>query len=164
MEASENPNKVPRLGLAEFLPYQLSTAANAVSDRIAEAYRSRFGLKVTEWRVMAVLGDAGKLTQRELTALIRMDKVAVNRACKQLESRRLLTRAPNPRDGRSHHLVLTGEGKAMHSRIMPLARAIERRLFEPFDEAEQAVLRELLERMREQAERIGPGADYDAGA
>lgn len=164
MQSPEKTSRVPRHGLAEFLPYQLSTAANAVSDRIAEAYRNRFGLKVTEWRVMAVLGDAGKLTQRELTALIRMDKVAVNRACKQLEGRALLTRAPNPRDGRSHHLVLTDEGRAMHARIMPLARSIERRLFEPFDEAEQATLRDLLERMREQAERIGPGAEYDTGA
>ncbi|NTZ42249.1 winged helix-turn-helix transcriptional regulator [Altererythrobacter sp. SALINAS58] len=164
MQTPEKTSKVPRHGLAEFLPYQLSIAANAVSDRIAEAYQSRFGLKVTEWRVMAVLGDAGKLTQRELTALIRMDKVAINRACKQLESRALLTRAPNLRDGRSHHLVLTDEGRAMHSRIMPLARSIERRLFEPFDEAEQTALRNLLERMREQAEKIGPGADYDAGA
>ena len=50
------------------------------------------------------------------------------------------------------------------SGALPLARSIERRLFEPFDEAEQTALRNQLERMREQAEKIGPGADYDAGA
>ncbi len=59
----------PTPRLSEFLPYMLSVTSNAVSGRIAQEYRSRFGLKVPEWRVMAVLGDAGALTQRDLTAL-----------------------------------------------------------------------------------------------
>ncbi|HNN57079.1 MAG TPA: MarR family transcriptional regulator, partial [Novosphingobium sp.] len=52
--------------LADFLPYLLSVTSNAVSDRIADEYRARFGLKIPEWRVMAVLGDAGAQTQRDL--------------------------------------------------------------------------------------------------
>ena len=73
--------------LAEFLPYQLSIASNAVSTRIAEQYRKRFALKTTEWRIMAVLGDHGALTQRQLSQQTLMDKVPVNRACKRLEER-----------------------------------------------------------------------------
>ena len=85
---------IPRSGrpgkrLADFLPYQLSVASNAVSTRIAEQYRNRFGLKTTEWRIMAVLGDSGAHTQRELCQLTLMDKVPVNRACKALEDRGL---------------------------------------------------------------------------
>ena len=75
----------PAQRLAEFLPYQLSIASNAVSTRIAEQYRKRFALKTTEWRIMAVLGDHGALTQRELSQQTLMDKVPVNRACKRLE-------------------------------------------------------------------------------
>ena len=95
--------------LTEFLPYQLSIASNAVSNRIAQVYNDTFGLKVSEWRVMAMLGDAGALTQRELTERTLMDKVAVNRACKVLEQRGLATRLPNERDGRSHHLELAAD-------------------------------------------------------
>ena len=73
--------------LAEFLPYRLSVTSNAVSQRIAQEYRNRWGLSVPEWRVMAVLGDSGPHTQRELTSMTIMDKVAVNRACKVLEDR-----------------------------------------------------------------------------
>ena len=69
--------------LDDFLPYQLSIASNAASDRIAEVYRSQFALRIPEWRIMAVLGDAGSVTQRELTARTVMDKVAVNRACRR---------------------------------------------------------------------------------
>ena len=97
----------PAQRLAEFLPYQLSIASNAVSTRIAEQYRKRFALKTTEWRIMAVLGDHGALTQRELSQQTLMDKVPVNRACKRLEQRGLAQRSPNASDGRSHLLELT---------------------------------------------------------
>lgn len=135
-------------GLADFLPYQLSVTSNAVSNRIAEEYRSRFDLKIPEWRVMAVLGDAGAMTQRELTDATLMDKVAVNRACAVLEKRSLAARKPNAEDGRSHLLDLTGEGLAMFEAIMPLAREMEQQLFSSLSEDEQAVFRSLLERVR----------------
>ena len=54
--------------LADFLPYLMSVTTNAVSDMIAGEYRARFGLKIPEWRVMAVLGDAGVQTQRQVAA------------------------------------------------------------------------------------------------
>lgn len=137
--------------LAEFLPYQLSVASNAVSNRIARAYHDAFGLKVTEWRVMAMLGDAGALTQRELTAKTLMDKVAVNRACKVLEQRDLAMRLPNSKDGRSHHLELTESGWAMHAKIVPMAKAIEAKLVEPMSAKQQEVFRMLLDQIRNQA-------------
>lgn len=137
--------------LGQFVPYLLSVTSNAVSGRIADEYRSRFGLKVPEWRVMAVLGDSGGLTQRQLTRLTMMDKVAVNRACKELEERRLARRLPNAEDGRSHLLELTDEGRAMHGEIMPLALEMERRLFATFTEDERTTFRMLLARVRAEA-------------
>ncbi len=134
--------------LAGFLPYQLSIASNAVSSLIAEQYRNRFGLKIPEWRVMAVLGDAGSATQRDLAAATVMDKVAVNRAVKVLEERGLVGRVPNPGDGRSHLLELTQEGRAIHAEVMPLALAIERQLFDGLAAGEEQTLRRLLAAMR----------------
>lgn len=141
--------QTPRLG--HFVPYLLSVTSNAVSGRIAEEYRTRFGLKVPEWRVMAVLGDSGGLTQRQLTRLTMMDKVAVNRACKELEERKLASRQPNAEDGRSHLLELTDAGRAMHGEIMPLALEMERRLFSTFTEDERTTFRMLLARVRAEA-------------
>lgn len=137
--------------LAEFLPYLLSVTSNAVSDSIAEEYRARFGLKIPEWRVMAVLGDAGAMTQRDLVGATRMDKVAVNRACKVLEDRDLIARSPNDADGRSHHLELTAAGRSVHGEIMPLALDMERRLFAALNPAERSQFKDLLARIHAQA-------------
>lgn len=141
--------------LADFLPYQLSVTSNAVSSLIARRYRARFGLKIAEWRVMAVLGDAGSATQRELTEATLMDKVAVNRACKVLEDRGLVARRPNTDDGRSHLLELTDEGRSIHGEVMPLARAIEAEIFSTLGEGESERFRELLKRVFAQASKMG---------
>lgn len=140
--------------LADFLPYRLSITSNAVSGRISQEYRSRFGLSVPEWRVMAVLGDAGAKTQRELTQMTLMDKVAVNRACKVLEERGLAVRQPNASDGRSHLLELTGAGTEMHGQIMPLALEMERRLFANFTYEEVDAFRSLLGRVRAEVDDL----------
>jgi DNA-binding MarR family transcriptional regulator len=152
MNAPDRPTK----RLADFLPYQLSVASNAVSTRIAEQYRKRFGLKTTEWRIMAVLGDSGPHTQRELCRLTLMDKVPVNRACRVLEDRGLAARRPNARDGRSHLLDLTVEGRRVHARIMPLAEAIEAELFAVLDESERTAFAAMLARVREGAGEFDP--------
>lgn len=141
--------------LADFLPYQLSITSNAVSSLIAGRYRARFGLRITEWRVMAVLGDVGAATQRELAEATVMDKVAVNRACKVLEDRGLLARQPNSRDGRSHMLALTDEGRAIHGEVMPLARESEKEIFAVLSEEEQAQFRALLKRLFDRARELG---------
>lgn len=141
-----------QFSLADFLPYQLSIASNAVSNRIASVYHDAFGLKVTEWRIMAMLGDAGALTQRQLTEKTLMDKVAVNRGCKMLEGRGLVVRLPNRKDGRSHHLELTDEGRAIHAKVVPMARKMEASLLEPLTDQERGQFMRLLEKVRQQAE------------
>lgn len=148
----------PTTRLADFLPYLLSVTSNAVSSRVAEVYRREFGLRIPEWRVMAVLGDAGAQTQRDLTVATLMDKVAVNRACKALEDRGLAARTANARDGRSHHLELTGEGRAMHGRIMPLALDMERQLFESFSPQERETFAAMLARLRAAVGELDPEA------
>ena len=140
--------------LKEFVPYLLSITSNAVSGRIALEYRQRFGLSVPEWRVMAVLGDSGPLTQRDLTRQTVMDKVAVNSACKGLEERGLASRQPNAQDGRSHLLELTESGTRMHDEIMPLALEMERRLFARFTPEEVAHFRHLLDRVRDEVDDL----------
>ena len=145
--------------LADFLPYQLSIASNAVSARIADLYQARFELKISEWRIMAVLGEADARTQRELAELTLMDKVAVNRACKVLEDRQLIARKPNAQDGRSHHVALTEAGREIYGQIMPLARDAEQQLLEPFAAEEREVLRDLLARLRAASGKIEAATD-----
>ena len=46
-----------RLRLGEFLPFRLSVLSNTISKQIADRYRAAFGLTLSQWRVMAVVGE-----------------------------------------------------------------------------------------------------------
>jgi DNA-binding MarR family transcriptional regulator len=142
-----------KLDLAGFLPYQLSVASNAVSDRIARQYQARFGLKIPEWRLMAVLGQGKPQTQRDLVGATLMDKVTVSRATAALVDRRLVCRAPSESDGRSHLLALTDAGRSLYAEIAPVALAMERKILSGLSKQERVVLADLLARLREAAER-----------
>ena len=140
--------------LAAFLPYRLSIASNAVSDLIAGEYRSRFGLKVPEWRVMAILGDVDNATQRELAHAARMDKVAVSRAVKTLVARALIRRRAHAEDGRSQYLILTDTGRELYEEIMPHALEMEQVVLSVLSDEERKNLGELLDKLLTRADEI----------
>jgi len=143
------------LNLDQFLPYRLSIASNSLSSRIAAEYQSRFGLKIPEWRLMAVLGEGRPKTQRELVAATRMDKVTVNRAAKALADRNLIARQAHEADGRSHHLELTETGRSLYDAIVPAALATEARLESHISAAERVTLMTILAKLTAAAEDYG---------
>ena len=138
-----------KLQLDQFLPYQLSITSNAVSDLIARSYRGRFGLKIPEWRLMAVLGETASATQRQMVAATHMDKVTVNRATKALEDRGLIGRAPNAADGRSHHLALSATGRELYEQIAPMALAMEAELETILGDEQARTLAKMLGQLRD---------------
>ena len=130
-----------KLNLDNFLPYRLSIASNALSERIAAEYQNRFGLKIPEWRLMAVLGEGKPKTQRELVEATRMDKVTVNRAAKALAERQLIARQAHAVDGRS-----------LYDAIVPAALASEAQLESKITAAERATMIAILAKLTAAAE------------
>ena len=118
--------------LDDFIPYRLSVTSNVVSDVIATAYEALFGLSIPEWRVIAVVAENDGVTQQEICATTRMDKVMVSRAAIALVDRELIARAPNRADRRSRLLALTKAGRKLYADVAPKALEFEQRIFETF--------------------------------
>ncbi len=137
------------LELDRFIPYQLSVLSNLVSQEIAQAYGERFGLAVTEWRIIAVLGRFPGLSAVGVAERSAMDKVAVSRAVARLLERGLLHRETHDDDRRRSVLELSEAGRRVHEEVAPQALAYERDLLAPLDAAERRVLSELLDRLGE---------------
>jgi DNA-binding MarR family transcriptional regulator len=135
------------LRLDAFLPYRLSVASNAVSTRISASYRKRFGLKVPEWRLIAILAESREMTPQALGSAARIDKISVSRAAAALIERGLIVARNNPGDGRSHLLALTKDGRALYAEIAPVALAMEAELLGSFSDKERAMLDALLRRI-----------------
>ena len=139
----------PDLVLDEFMPFRLSFTSNLVSDTIASTYHTLFALSIPEWRLVAVVAEAGGdgITQVEIGGRTRMDKVTVSRAAIALAGRGLLARRANARDRRSHLLVLTDAGKALYAAVAPKALELERRIFAQFAPDELAGFVAMLRRI-----------------
>jgi DNA-binding MarR family transcriptional regulator len=151
------------LRLDGYLPYRLSVASNAVSRLIARAYEDRFGLTIPQWRLIAVLGEHGPLTQQAIGARTVMDKVTVSRATQGLVKRRLVQRAPHDADGRSHHLTLSKGGERLYSEVAPVALEYEARLLEHFEPAAIEDLKRVLRHLERAAELLFESRDGEHG-
>jgi DNA-binding MarR family transcriptional regulator len=147
--------------LDRFLPYRLSILSNRVSQIIANAYARRFGLGVTEWRVIAVLGRYPGLSANGVAARTAMDKVAVSRTVARLLERGLLQRDMHDDDRRRSVLELSREGYSIYDEVVPAALDYERRLLAPLDDDERSQLDKLLRKLNEGLNRIDPEAVSD---
>ena len=137
----------PGLDLEHFLPYRLSVLSNRISQAIATRYAQRFGIGVTEWRVVAVLGRYPDLSAGEVAARTAMDKVAVSRAVARLLERGLVQRDTHGDDRRRSVLALSRSGQRIYDEIAPLALDLERRLLSRLDRDERAALDALLDKL-----------------
>jgi DNA-binding MarR family transcriptional regulator len=135
------------LDLEHFLPYRLSVLSNRVSQTIAGAYARRFGIGVTEWRVIAVVGRYPGLSANAVAARTAMDKVAVSRAVARLLARGLLQREMHGDDRRRSVLQLSEDGYRIYDEVVPLALDCERRLLEQLSGEERATLHALIDRL-----------------
>ncbi len=136
-----------RLLLDDFLPYRLSFTSNLVSEAIARAYEALFGLRIPEWRLIAVIAEHDGITQQAIGLRTRMDKVTVSRAAVSLTERGLIERRPNPEDRRSHLLVLGPTGRRLYAEIVPKALELEARVFGAFTQAELDFFQSMLRRI-----------------
>lgn len=135
------------LELEHFLPYRLSVLSNRISQDIARLYADRFGLNVTEWRLLAVLGRYPGLSATALAERTAMDKVAVSRAVASLLAEGRLTRKTDGADRRRALLKLSAKGYRIYDEVAPLALAYERQLVAGLGPDDRAQLDALLSRL-----------------
>lgn len=153
--AHARPNKKDapeHLLLESFLPYRLSVLANRISNAIAQDYEAQFGLRVPEWRVMAVLGRFGANTATGLCHQTAMDKVTVSRATTALLAQSFITRKTDPEDRRRTIFELTATGRRVHDEIVPVALMHEADLQDGLSPAERDQLDRILAKLQQKTD------------
>ncbi len=146
------------LTLETFLPYRLSVLTNRISALIATAYSESFGLRIPEWRAIAVLGETPGLTSKEITKRTAMDKVTVSRTVQTLLDKELIWKTPSDTDGRVAHLHLSDEGEVTYLKIVPMALQYESQLLEILDPQERDSLDVVLRKLHSGLEELEQAA------
>ncbi|RBP53802.1 MarR family winged helix-turn-helix transcriptional regulator [Arenicella xantha] len=142
------------LTLERYLPYRLATLSNRISGIIAQTYKDKFGLSVTEWRIMAVLGEYPGASADEVSAKIQIEKSIVSRSLQKLLSRHLVVREVDGADRRRQNLSLTKTGQDVYRQIVPVSYDYEEQLLTCFNPQERELLDTLFDRLYQHADTI----------
>ena len=124
------------LRLSGFMPFRLNRLAAEVSQHLSAIYRTRFALEVSEWRVLATVGEEHGCTAQQVAASTRMHKTRVSRALAGLRRRGLIERVASVHDRREMPLRLSAKGRRVYAQLVPLALARERALLNSLSRGE----------------------------
>ena len=156
MRQSVNQSAYDDFDLSSFFPYLVRIYYRAVSTSVTDIYASLFGLTVSEWRTMAVLGPYGVLSASEIVAQSSMDKVNVSRAIARLRKSGLLKRDIDGDDRRRSVVRLTDQGREVFRTLVPKVLELEEKLFEGLSLQERHTLIRLMAKVRANAEALKP--------
>jgi DNA-binding MarR family transcriptional regulator len=148
-DAARTRSASAALRLEDFLPYRLNVLATLVSQALSRIYSGRYGIGISEWRVLVTLGQYGAMTGKAIGAQSHMHKTKVSRAVALLERRKLVTREVNRDDMREAFLSLTPEGRAIYDELTPLASDFARSLLDAVDAADRPALDRAINRLTE---------------
>ena len=133
-----------------YLPFLLVSVGNAMTRSASRAYLARFGVGVTEWRILANLAAWPGITARSICATSSLDKAAVSRAVTTLAQRGLLA-INETDDRRERRLTLSPAGAELHDRMLDVALERETRTLDGICEADRAALIRILKALRSAA-------------
>ena len=144
------------LDFAAFLPAAINLLAQRISASASAHYRPKFGVGITDWRIMALLGAEPWIAPVRIAEATGLDKAAVSRSLGQLRDNGLVETDGEP-GRRRNRVALTPRGLALHDELVQLALERERQLLQGITAAERAVLLDLVERMLKSAEAMSAG-------
>lgn len=135
------------LDLDNYVPAYLTYLAGKISNSASATYRPKFGVGITDWRIMALLATEPWITAGRVCDVIGLDKAAVSRSVREMKKIGIVEA---DEDQYRQLIALTRKGLALHDRIVKLSLEREQQLLKSFSAAERKTLINFLSRMHAQ--------------
>lgn len=140
------------LDLDHYVPAYLTYLAGKISSSASATYRPKFGVGITDWRIMALLATEPWITAGRICDVIGLDKAAVSRSVREMKK---LGIVEADEDQYRQLIALTRKGLGLHDRIVKVSLEREGQLLENFSAAERKLLINFLSRMHAQVVDAG---------
>src|SRR5258707_11060033 len=98
------------LDLDRYVPALITFIANKLSRSATVLYQNRFGVNVTEWRILALLAIEPAISAARICHVIGFDKGPVSRTLAMMEERGPVAIRTDEKDGRKPRVSLRGKG------------------------------------------------------
>ncbi|WP_064735917.1 MarR family winged helix-turn-helix transcriptional regulator [Azohydromonas australica] len=150
-EAAPGPAQVD---LDAYVPAYLTWIANKLSRGASQHYLAFSGVGIEIWRCLVLLATQDRVSAQQVSRVIGMDKAAVSRCFKEMQSRGLITLGLDASDGRLRVATLTPKGRALHDLLLGVALERERAFLSVLSRPEQQALLALLRRLHDNLSEV----------
>jgi DNA-binding MarR family transcriptional regulator len=140
--------------ITALLSSRLMVLANLLRRGAILRYKRLAGLSSVEFGLVASLGRRPPMSVARLAEAVGMDKGQISRALAGLVSRKLVSRAVNPRDNREVLVCLTRAGLSAHDAIVAGALERNQRLLEQLEKGDVAMLLGHIDRLTDIAAKM----------
>ena len=134
-----------KLNLETYVPGLLLPLSNKVSASASQVYRERFGITVTDWRLLSFFKLYPWATAAQACDFMGLDKGAVSRATVTLIKSTWIE--SRPQGLRKIEYRVTPAGDRLHDEVYAVAMAREKALLRGFSAAERNELVRMLKQM-----------------
>jgi DNA-binding MarR family transcriptional regulator len=139
--------------LQRFLTYRLSTLTAKLNKQASAVLAKASGLKLTEWRVIALLALNGEMSGVRIAEVAGIDPGLLSRTLFTLEGRQLVRTRRSPADRRVVLATLTRQGRSTYDKTLPHMRARQAHLLESLTAAERTMIFAVVEKLEIAAEK-----------
>ena len=148
--ASSTSHPAGEFVIEESFGYLLNRAARVVAHRLNERLRPH-GVGIGQWAVLMFLWSRDGMSQAELSRSVAIEPPTMVRTIDRLVRDGLVTRTPDPSDGRAMSIRLTQRGWALRDELVPEAVAVNRTVAESVSAKELATVVRVLQRLVDEA-------------
>jgi DNA-binding MarR family transcriptional regulator len=129
--------------ITESLGYLVNRAARSMAHQLAQELRPA-GIGIGQWAVLLPLWARDGMSQAELSRVVAIEPPTMVRTIDRMVRDGLVTRAPDPDDGRLTHIYLTEHGRSLRDELIPKAIAVNATTLGRLTPAEGRTLQRLL--------------------
>ena len=135
------------LDLGNYLPYLINRVGFALVENFTADALKAHDLSIDMWRVLAALSNNGGQRQVDLVGMTSIDASTMSRLVSRLVRSGLVTRSRSETSNREVVVALSGKGRALVQRQIPIARKLEQTASAGLSAKELAVVKRLLARI-----------------
>jgi DNA-binding MarR family transcriptional regulator len=138
--------------ITESLGYLVNRAARSMAHQLAQELRPS-GIGIGQWAVLLFLWARDGMSQAELSRVVAIEPPTMVRTIDRMARDGLVTRVPDPDDGRLTRIFLTERGRSLRDELIPKAIAVNTATLGHLTPAEGRTLRRLLGKLVSQPDR-----------
>jgi len=157
MSASEPKSGRIRSDPDQRTAYRFTILAARQTRCIAEMYTQEFGLAVSQWKILVIIGNYAPMSAKDVAERTSLQPEKVTRAVDKLVAHDFVIRRKDPSDRRRVILSLSANGRSVYRRSERIRGTIEREFLETLRPVERTMFYRILDKLERRAAEIFSG-------